>query len=104
MIMGLSQLATAEVKDVRITHQPGMIYMPLILMEQNRLVEKHAAARGIEDLKVSWLTFSGGGASNDALLSGNVDFVTTGTTSLLLLWDRTKGEVKGLAGAGGAPM
>jgi NitT/TauT family transport system substrate-binding protein len=30
--------------------------------------------------------------------------VTSGTTNMLLVWDRTRGEIKGLAGCGGAPM
>jgi NitT/TauT family transport system substrate-binding protein len=89
---------------VRITRQPGMIYMPMILMEQLRLIERQAEQRGLGALKVSWLTFSSGGASTEALISGNVDFVTSGTTNMLLVWDRTRGEIKALAGCGGAPM
>lgn len=96
--------AWAETGEIRITRQPGMIYMPLIVMEQNRLIEAQATKLGLADLKVSWVTFSSGGASNEALLSGNVDLVTSGATNLLLLWDRTRGEVKGVAGASGAPM
>ena len=102
--LGIAQPAAAEVKEVRITHQPGMIYLPVILMEQNKLIEKHAAAAGLGDVKVNWITFTSGGASVEALVSGNVDFVTSGATNLLLVWDRTKGEVKGLAGSAGAPM
>jgi NitT/TauT family transport system substrate-binding protein len=96
--------ARAEVGEIRITRQPGMIYMPLILMQQLQLLEKQASERGNKDLKVSWVTFTSGGISNEALLSGNIDLVTAGATNLLLIWDRTKGEVKGVAGAGGAPM
>ena len=102
--LALAGPAAAEVKEVRITHQPGMIYMPVILLEQGKLIEKHAAAAGLGDVKVSWVTLTSGGASVDALISGNVDFVTSGATNLLLAWDRTRGEVKGLAGSGGAPM
>src|SRR4051795_755503 len=81
---GLGSGARAEVGEVRITRQPGMIYMPIILMEQLKLIEKHAGERGLNNLKVSWLTFSSGGASTEALISGNVDFVTSGTTNMLL--------------------
>ena len=104
LALGLGLPARAEVGEVRITRQPGMIYMPMILMEQLKLIEKQAAQRGLSNLKVSWLTFSSGGASTEALISGNVDFVTSGTTNMLLVWDRTRGEIKGLAGCGGAPM
>jgi NitT/TauT family transport system substrate-binding protein len=104
LTLGLAAPALAETKEVRITHQPGLIYMPVILMEQNKLIEKHAAAAGLGDVKVNWITFTSGGASVEALVSNNVDFVTSGATNLLLIWDRTKGGVKGLAGSGGAPM
>ena len=36
-----------------------------------------------KDVTVNWRTFSGGGAQTDALLSGNVDIVNTGTGNLL---------------------
>src|SRR4051794_34264489 len=104
VLAGLTAPAAAEVKEVRITHQPGLIYMPVILLEQGKLIEKHAAAAGLGEVKVSWITLTSGGASVDALISGNVDFVTSGATNLLLAWDRTRGEVKGLAASGGAPM
>ncbi|KMO17164.1 ABC transporter substrate-binding protein [Methylobacterium platani] len=94
----------AETGEVRFTRQPGLIYMPMVLAEQQRLVEKHVAAAGLGDVKVSWVTLTSGGASVDALISGNVDFVTSGATNLLLAWDRTRGEVKGLAASAGAPM
>ena len=38
------------------------------------------------------------------MLSGNVDLVTSGVSNLLLLWERTKGEVKGVTSVGGLPM
>ena len=50
-------------------------------METQKLIEKHAAADGVKDVTVNWRTFSGGGAQTDALLSGNVDIVNTGTGS-----------------------
>ncbi|MCF4128341.1 ABC transporter substrate-binding protein [Methylobacterium sp. SyP6R] len=103
--LGLATSAAhAETGEVRFTRQPGLIYMPMVLAEQQRLVEKHVASAGLGDVKVSWVTLTSGGASVDALISGNVDFVTSGATNLLLAWDRTRGEVKGLAASAGAPM
>jgi NitT/TauT family transport system substrate-binding protein len=96
--------ARADAKQIRITRQPGLIYMPLIIMEQERLLEKSAAAKGLGDVEVKWLTFSSGGTSIDALLSGNVDLITGGASNMLLLFERSRGEVRGLSGAGGAPM
>jgi NitT/TauT family transport system substrate-binding protein len=96
--------AAAEVSEIKITKQPSIIYIPLVIMEQQKLIEKHAKAAGLGDVKATWVTFASGGAATEALLSGNVDLVTSGATNLLLLWSRTKGEVKGVAGAAAVPM
>src|SRR5437762_14131487 len=93
--------ASADVSELRITKQPSIIYLPLVVMEQNKLVEKQAKAQGLGDLKVQWVTFNSGGAATDALLSGSVDLVTSGVSNLLLLWERTKGEVNGVTSVGG---
>ncbi len=104
LAMLLPFLARAEVSEIRITKQPGIIYLAPIVMEQQKLIEREAAKLGMPDLKARWVTFGGGGAATDALLSGNVDIVTTGASNMLLLWDRTKGGVKGLAGSSATPM
>ena len=96
--------ARAEVAELRISRQPSIVYLPIIIMEQEKLVEKRAAAAGIGEVKMNWVTFTSGGASVDALLSGNVDFVTSGASNMLLLWDKTKGEVQGVASAAAVPM
>lgn len=97
-------LARAEVSELRITKQPGIIYLGPIVMEQQKLVEREAARLGLPPVTVRYVTFGGGGAATDALLSGNVDIVTTGASNMLLLWDRTHGQVKGLAGSSATPM
>ena len=102
--LGFSAPLRAETTEVRITKQPGVLYLPMILMESGKLIEKHAAAAGLGDVKSTWITFNSGGAATDALLAGNVDFVTSGASNMLLLWDRTKGQVKGVAACGGMPM
>lgn len=88
--------ASAEVSELRITKQPSIIYLPLVVMEQNKLVEKHAKAAGLPEFKMTWITFNSGGAATDALLSGSVDLVTSGVSNMLLLWERTKGQVNGV--------
>ena len=84
--------------DVKIALQPGFPYIGALVMEKKGLIEKHAEALGLKDFKVSWPRFNGGGAQTDAMLAGAVDVVTPGAGNLLLLWDRTKGGVKGIAG------
>ena len=52
--LGLAtSVAHAETGEVRFTRQPGLIYMPMVLAEQQRLVEKHVASAGLGDVKVS---------------------------------------------------
>lgn len=87
----------AEVKEVRLAKQYGLGYLPLIIMEEHRLIEKHAKAAGLGDIKVSWATLGGGGAVNDALLSGSVDYIASGVAPLVVLWDKSKGAVKGVS-------
>ncbi len=96
--------ARAEVSEIRITRQPSIVYLPLVVMEQLKLFEKHAAATGMPAATATWITFTSGGASTDALLAGSVDLVTSGASNLLLLWEKTRGEVKGVAGASAIPM
>ncbi len=96
--------APAEVNEVRISRQPGLVYLPLMVCEQEKFVEKEAKKRGLGDVKVTWVTFNSGGTSVDALLSGNVDFVTSGATNLLVAWAKSGGLVKGVSGAGALPM
>lgn len=96
--------ASAEVSEIRITRQPSIVYLPLVVMEQEKLIEKHAERAKLGPLKATWITFTSGGASTDALLAGSVDLVTSGCSNMLLLWDRTRGEVKGVAGASAIPM
>lgn len=97
--------AFAQAKtDIAITRQPGILYMPSHVMEKHGLIEKQAAAAGLAGVKVRWLIFGGGGAQTDALLAGNVDIVNTGTGNLLLLWDRTRGRVKGIVATSAHPL
>jgi NitT/TauT family transport system substrate-binding protein len=96
--------ATADVGEIKITKQPGILYAQLLIMEERKLLEKHAAAQGASPLKVDWVTFSSGGAATDALLSGSVDIVSSGVSNMLLLWGKTNGQVKAIVGVAGLPM
>ncbi len=102
---GLSTGAFAE--ELRLSRSTTMAYLPWMVMQNEKLIEKYAAKDGIPDLKVSWITFTGPSAQIDALLSGNVDIIATGSTGLITLWAKTKGtpqEVKGLSALSSMPM
>jgi len=104
-LLGMTFSAAAQEKTtVSITRQPGILYLASHVMEVQKLIEKQAAAQGVEGVTVESRTFSGGGAQTDALLAGGVDIVNTGTGNLLLLWDRTKGRVKGIITSSAQPV
>ncbi|HEY0384242.1 MAG TPA: ABC transporter substrate-binding protein [Candidatus Elarobacter sp.] len=99
--------AYAEVTEIRIARQPGLVYLPIMIIEQDQLLEKEAKKRGLGDVKTKFLVFNSGGAAVDALISGNADIVTSGATNLLTAWSATKGtpgEIRGVAGNGALPM
>lgn len=89
----------AEVNEIRIARQDGLGYLPLLVMEENKLIEKHVRAAGLPDVKTNWQVILAGNAMNDALLSGNLDIATGGVPPFLVLWGRTKGnlDVKAIA-------
>ncbi|HEY4821364.1 MAG TPA: ABC transporter substrate-binding protein, partial [Xanthobacteraceae bacterium] len=92
--------ATAQVPEIRLARQFSMGYLQFNVMEHERLIEKHARALGLPQVTVSWVTFNGPAAVNEALLSGSVDIAAGGTPGLLVLWSRTKGtpqEVRGIS-------
>lgn len=96
--------AHAEGK-IRIAEQFGISYLPLHVIRDQNLIQKHGKAQGI-DIDVEWAKLSGGAAINDALLSGAIDIGGAGVGPLLTLWDRTKGNVnvKGIAALGSLPF
>jgi NitT/TauT family transport system substrate-binding protein len=93
-----ARMATAEVSEVVLGQQVGAFYVPLMAMQQHKLVEKHLAAKGV-DAKVAWMKLTGPSALTDAMLSGSLHFAAQGVPSLALLWDRTRGNV-GVKGLG----
>jgi NitT/TauT family transport system substrate-binding protein len=105
---GLALATTAgyaqQKSQISITRQPGILYLPSLVMEKQQLIEKQAQKLGVPEVKVEWINFNSGGAQTDALLAGNVDIVNTGVGNLLLLWDRTKGGVKGIVANSALPV
>lgn len=99
-----SGVARAEASELRIAKQPGLSYLPAVIAEKLGLVEKHAKAAGIDNLRVSWTRLTNGGASNDALLSGGVDMVISGGPNMLIMWGKTGGRVRGVVATGALPM
>ncbi|UZG43632.1 ABC transporter substrate-binding protein [Caldimonas thermodepolymerans] len=101
--LGLAAPAHAEGR-LRIAEQYGVVYLLLNVAQDQKLIEKHGKAQGI-DIQVEFVKLSGGAAINEALLSGSIDVAGAGIGPLLTLWDRTRGRqnVKGIAALGNFP-
>ena len=106
-VSGLSLAGPARATaaaTVTITRQPSIIYIPSVIMEQTGLVEAQARKLGLPPLTTKWVTYNGGGAATEALLAGAADVVNTGPGNMLLLWDRTRGRVKGIVATCSQPL
>ncbi len=98
--------ALAETDKVRFAQQFGLLYLPMHVVVDKKMVEACAKEKGLGEVKVSMHRFSGGAAVNQALLSGSVDFAAGGIGPLLKLWDKTKGRlnVKAMATLAAMPL
>ncbi len=85
-----SRLAGAEVGEVKLALQNGSNYLPLLVMQNQKLVEKHLASRGLAGTTVTWAKLAGPSAIIDSFLAGAVHFSGQGVPSTALIWDRTK--------------
>ena len=105
-VLALAPLS-ASAQEVRIARQFSMGYLQFNVMEHEKLLEKHAAALGLKDVKIAWTTFNGPDAMNNALISDSIDIVAGGVPGLVTLWARTKGtanEVKGISALSSQPF
>jgi len=96
-----------QVPEVRFAQQFSMGYLQFNVMKHQGLLEKHAKALGIPEVKISWVTFNGPDMMNDALLSGAVDIASGGVPGLLTIWAKTRGtpqEVRGVSAMSQQPV
>jgi NitT/TauT family transport system substrate-binding protein len=99
--------ARAEATELRVAKQFGSAYMQFFIMQDQKMIEKHAKAAGLGDVSIDWATFRSSDVMNDALISGSVDFVCLGIPGIVTIWSKTKGtpiEVKGATGFNVSPL
>jgi NitT/TauT family transport system substrate-binding protein len=105
---GLMRSALAdEVSSIVLVSQYGLPYLPLMVMDEFKLIEKHASKLGIASLKPEFKTLGGTQSLIDALLSGQMNFGVTGVPGLNTLWDKTAGtpnEVRALSAVQSMPF
>jgi NitT/TauT family transport system substrate-binding protein len=99
-------LAWAEVDVVKIPKGAGGVgFLPLVVMEEKKLVEQEAAKMGLK-LAAEYIKFGGPSVVNDMLLSGNAHFAPAGPPAFITLWDKTAAsmKVRGVAAMTSIPM
>jgi NitT/TauT family transport system substrate-binding protein len=97
VLAALALPAAGESNEIAIAQQYGVAFLPLMLMGRDKLVEKHAKAAGLGEVKVTWAKVAGPSMMNDGMISGALQFISVGAPSLITLWDKTGGMVKGMS-------
>jgi len=94
--------ARAEAAQVRLSHGYGILYLPLMVMRDRKLLEAAMEAAGLPRAEVTWQVVDGGNVINDAMLAGALDIAGTGAPGFITLWAKARGipraEVVGLCG------
>jgi sulfonate transport system substrate-binding protein len=95
----------ARAQTIRIAKQYGIAYLPLTVIRTQHLMEKLGRRQGL-DLQTSWLQFTGGASMNEALISGHLDIASGGVSPMVVLWARTRGNlrVRGIAALTSMPL
>ena len=94
LLAAVAVTARAEMTEINVAQQYGVAFLPLMLMERDKLVEKHARAEGLGEVKVGWIKVAGPSVMNDGIISGALQFISVGAPSLITLWDKTKDNVQ----------
>ena len=93
LVAAIALPVAAESPEVNVAQQYGVSFLPLMVMEREKLVEKHAKAAGLGEIKVSWVKVAGPSVMNDGVVSGALQFIAVGAPSLITLWDKTRDSV-----------
>jgi NitT/TauT family transport system substrate-binding protein len=101
-----SGVARAEVDVVKIPKGAGGVgFLPLIVMEEKKLVEQEARKMGLR-LGAEYIKFGGPSVVNDMLLSGAAHLAPAGPPAFITIWDKTAAnmKVRGVAAMTSIPM
>src|SRR5258708_8489185 len=89
-----SACAQDKVGEFRVGRQPGLIYLPLYVIEDENVVTRTCARLGLAPTTLRLINFGSASAISEMLLSGSVDAVAGAITPLLTMWDKTRGAQK----------
>jgi len=82
--------ARAESGQVRLSHGYGILYLPLMVMRDRKLLEGQMAKAGLPKPEVTWQLLDGGNVINDAMLAGALDVAGTGSPGFITLWAKAR--------------
>ena len=104
--LAASPAEAQEAKEIRIAKQFGISYLPITVMEERKLLEKHLQAAGLGAIKVGWPQINAGAPMNDSLIGGNIEYASGGVGPLLTIWDRTRANlgVRAIAAINSMPL
>jgi NitT/TauT family transport system substrate-binding protein len=89
-----SSAVSAEVSVVNMAQQFGLLYVPLHVVMEKKLIQKHAQGMGMKAPEIKLFKISGGANINKALLAKTIDFGAHGVGPALKLWGKSKGRFK----------
>lgn len=86
--------ARAETDTVRMALPYGLVYLPSMVVAEREMIQKHARAAGLGEVKLAITRTSSGPVGTDLLLSGQADLAQGGDGPMLTVWDKTRGAQK----------
>lgn len=95
-----------EARSIVLVKQHGLPYLPLMVAEKLRLVERHCERAGEPGVVPEYKTLGGTASLIDALLAGAMNFGIVGVPAVATLWDKTAGtanEVRALCAVQSMP-
>ena len=106
LLAGSATRSNAEVSALRLGKQYGLPYIQFVIMEDRKLIEKHAKQQGLGDIKVEWATIGGPAALNDGIIASVIDLAAVGLPNLVTMWEKTRGNVRvrAIAGMNAMPL
>jgi NitT/TauT family transport system substrate-binding protein len=99
-----SLLRAQQPREVRVIIQYGVSYLPFMVMEDQKLLETELRGEGAEPFELKIQRVSGSNAVNEGLLADTADMGLMGVPSLLIIAEKSRGAVKGIAGCSSLPM
>src|SRR5215470_2363627 len=83
LALAASPLAAQEARQLRIVKQPGLGYLQLILMREQKLLEKR-----LPGIEIEWRQLTSGPVIRDAMVAGQMDIGSGGVAPFVQAVDK----------------